>query len=255
MKHDGDARVWGPSPHPPLTPDSVHVWRVSLDAERGFDESWSLLSADEQARAQRFHREQHRQRFVLAHGALRRILGGYLGARPHSLAFVAGEHGKPALSLDEIGGAEVQFNLSHSGDLALVAVTQSSPVGVDVERWKTDMEHLAVAERFFSPAERAALQALGSHEHVIHGFFAAWTRKEAYLKATGMGIAHGLHHFDVTLAPDQPVRLLADRLDSGATERFRMAALAPADGYSAALVVGAPVDRILLFDASTLTDT
>jgi 4'-phosphopantetheinyl transferase len=207
------------------------------------------LSAEEQARADRFFRDVHRRRFVIAHGALRRILADYLDVMPGVLEFVTGEHGKPALT--PIAGpqpAAVEFNLSHSGDLALVAVTRANPVGVDVEQWDEGVECLELAERFFSPNERRALRALAkAPNHVVAGFFAAWTRKEAYLKATGHGIVRGLHHFDVTLAPGEPARLVADRLDRDATERWTMTELAPAEGYSAALVVASPLRGVQRF--------
>jgi 4'-phosphopantetheinyl transferase len=124
----------------------------------------------------------HRRRFVAAHAALRLILGAYLDLAPDALAFALGEHGKPSLRqpLDP-DGARLEFNLAHSGDLALVAVARDHPVGVDVERW-SEVEHLELAERFFSRTERDALRALASvAEQLDAGFFAAWTRKEAYL--------------------------------------------------------------------------
>ena len=241
---DASTGRWDPRPHPPLGAHDVHVWRVPLDDETRVESYWALLDDEERRRATRFVRDVHRRRFIAAHGALRTILAGYLDARPTALAFVNGEHGKPALR-DVTGRPPVEFNLSHSDDLALVAVARAHPVGVDLERW-SEVEHLELAERFFSPGERDALRALAHAPHLVEaGFFAAWTRKEAYLKATGQGITRGLHHFDVALAPGEPARLLADRLDDQATARWAMFALDPAPGYSAALVVASPVGEVL----------
>ena len=241
---DASTGRWDPRPHPPLGAHDVHVWRVPLDDETRVESYWALLDDEERRRATRFVRDVHRRRFIAAHGALRTILAGYLDARPTALAFVTGEHGKPALR-DVTGRPPVEFNLSHSDDLALVAVARAHPVGVDLERW-SEVEHLELAERFFSPGERSALRALAHAPHLVEaGFFAAWTRKEAYLKATGQGITRGLHHFDVALAPGEPARLLADRLDDQATARWAMFALDPAPGYSAALVVASPVGEVL----------
>jgi 4'-phosphopantetheinyl transferase len=241
---DASTGRWDPRPHPPLGAHDVHVWRVPLDDETRVESYWALLDDEERRRATRFVRDVHRRRFIAAHGALRTILAGYLDARPTALAFVNGEHGKPALR-DVTGRPPVEFNLSHSDDLALVAVARAHPVGVDLERW-SEVEHLELAERFFSPGERMALRALAYAPHLVEaGFFAAWTRKEAYLKATGQGITRGLHHFDVALAPGEPARLLADRLDDQATARWAMFALDPAPGYSAALVVASPVGEVL----------
>jgi 4'-phosphopantetheinyl transferase len=243
--------AWRRPPNPPLAADEVHVWRVALDAEP--EPLRALLSRDERERAERFHRDVHRRRFVAAHAALRLILGAYLDLAPDALAFALGEHGKPSLRqpLDP-DGARLEFNLSHSGDLALVAVARDHPVGVDVERW-SEVEHLELAERFFSRTERDALRALASvAEQLDAGFFAAWTRKEAYLKATGHGISRGLHHFDVTLAPDAAAALLADRLDATAPERWTMRSIVPAEGYSAAVVCASPLRSLLLLDADPL---
>jgi len=242
---------WSARRPAPLDADEVHVWRIALDDESRVDECWPLLSAAEQAKASRFYREVHRRRYVVAHGTMRTILAHYLGEPADSLAFVEGAHGKP--SLIRAPGASrlpIEFNLSHSDELALVAVALGRPVGVDLERWSPESEHLELAERFFSPSERDALRALaGDAERLIAGFFAAWSRKEAYLKATGDGITRGLHHFDVSLAPDEPARLLEDRLDPAAAGRWTMQALAPADGFSAALVATAPLREVRLYDA------
>ena len=248
-----DASSWCRSPYVALGPHTAHVWRIALDDATLVERYWPLLDAEEQGRARRFHRELHRTRYVIAHGALRRILAGYVGDAPQTLEFVTGAHGKPSLRTDASqrndSAPRVEFNLSHSDDLALVAVAHDRPIGVDVERWSEEVEHLELAERFFSPAERLALRALAhDRRRLVQGFFAAWSRKEAYLKATGAGITRGLHHFDVTLTPDEPARLVADRLDASAPERWMMTSLVPSDGYSAAVVVAAPLREVLLFD-------
>ncbi|MEO8562545.1 MAG: 4'-phosphopantetheinyl transferase superfamily protein [bacterium] len=247
--HPG-ADVWRTPPAPPLADADVHVWRVQLDDAVDAESYWSVLSDEEQGRARRFYREVHGRRFTVAHGALRVILASYLGEAPESLAFRTGEHGKP--SLERASGAgerALEFNLSHSDDVALVAVAVGRPVGVDVERYSDDTEHLALAERFFSPSEREALRALADDPaRLTEGFFAVWSRKEAYLKAIGCGITRGLHHFDVALAPGTSARILADRLDPTAAERWAMRSIDAAPGFSAALVAAAPLRDVLLFD-------
>lgn len=238
---------WCSPPAIPLEANSVHVWRVSL---RAADPRTllPLLSTDEQVRAARFVFERDADAFIVAHASLRRILSDYLGVAPQSLHFLDGEFGKPAIAGPP--GAALEFNLSHSGDLALIAVSGRGPVGVDIERLDPRIEHLELAEQFFSPAERAALRSLSPEVDArTEGFFNAWTRKEAYLKATGHGITRGLHHFDVSLAPREPAALLADRLDPFALQRWRMAALSPGDGYAAAVVVASDVDAIAIYEA------
>ncbi len=238
-----------PSTPPFLGVQDAHVWRIDLTATHLARTLRPVLSAAECARADRFHRAEHADRFVVAHGVLRCILAGYLHESPAELQFQNGEHGKPSLAN---AVASVEFNLSHSGDIALLAVARGRAVGVDVEQWDDTVEHLAIAERFFSPIERTVLRSLALERgaHVAGGFFAAWSRKEAYLKATGVGIARGLHHFDVSLHPDAPAELLADRLDVDAVTHWSMHALDVGARYSGALVVRAPVGSLQLLDAS-----
>lgn len=233
---------------PALAEHAVHVWRVALDDESRVGASWGILSPEERARAERLHDAAHRRRFVLAHGALRALLAGYLDAAPSAIAYALGAHGKPSLAGRDGARAHVEFNLSHSRDIALIAVARGQPVGVDVQHWSERVEHLRLADRFFSPSERDALRALThEEEEVSRAFYAAWTRKEAYVKATGHGIARGLHHFDVTLAPGEHARLLADRLDPDAPARWAMTALEPAPRYSAAVVVASPLRAVARF--------
>ncbi|MDB4915242.1 MAG: 4-phosphopantetheinyl transferase [Gemmatimonadetes bacterium] len=232
-----------------LGPGVVHVWRIPLDDQAPASALQPLLSSDERARAARLFSDDLRAQFALAHGWLRRILASYVSVPAHSLQFDIAPGGKPHLALEH--AERVEFNLSHSGDVALVAVAAGSAVGVDVERWKPKMEHVRVAERFFSDHERASLREQASRTgDVMTGFYAAWTRKEAYLKARGDGIARGLHHFDVELATGSDARLIADRLDEHAPSRWSMRELAVDDGYSAALVHNGPLRDIMRVDVT-----
>lgn len=227
-----------PLRHPELTASATHVWRIPLDQNADISGHLVVLSPDEQERVRRFYYPHHGRRYAIAHSALRRILAAYDDVDPLALKFHVGEHGKPELIA---GGAAhralLHFNLSHSGDLALVAVARHGAVGVDVERWRTNVQHLEIAERFFSPIECDALLGLPrvNPDDVLRGFFSTWSRKEAYLKATGHGISRGLHHFDVTTDGER-AELLADRLDPEAVTRWSMSHLVVGPGYSAALV-------------------
>ena len=239
---------------PALREGAAHVWRIHIDRADAVEAHWLVLSAEERQRANRFYRASDRTRFVVAHGTLRRILSAYAGMPADALTFCLGAHGKPSLN-GVAAHAGLEFNLSHSGSLAVLAVAVSRPIGVDVEQWSESVEHREIADRFFSPAECEALATLGdSTALVMEGFFAAWTRKEAYLKATGHGIARGLHHFDVSLTPGAPARLLADRLDADAPRRWDLVALDVAPGYSGALVVESPLREVVLLDAEAALD-
>ncbi|HYZ16695.1 MAG TPA: 4'-phosphopantetheinyl transferase superfamily protein [Candidatus Acidoferrum sp.] len=186
--------------------DDVHVWVADLAplAHRE-GESAALLDADELQRAARFRFPVDRTRYVLAHGVLRLTLARYVDRDPRALTFERGQFGKPSLS-GPLSGA-VEFNLSHSDERVLVAVARR-PVGVDVERRSERTECERVAEFVFSQAEQDELTSLPSEQR-RSAFFAAWARKEAYIKATGYGLAYGLDTFDVSLA--RLPRVLADR--------------------------------------------
>jgi 4'-phosphopantetheinyl transferase len=179
-----------------MEPDQVQVWRVRLAAEPGpFQELHASLSADEHRKAQRFANDLHRRRYVIAHGALRAILGRCLDTAPATLTFAHGPHGKPRLSGPDADTLP-RFNLSHSADLALVAVAADREVGVDLERVRDGIEALKLAQRFFAPAEADAIGSLDEHRRA--GAFARLgVRKEALLKALGTGIARNLARVEV----------------------------------------------------------
>jgi 4'-phosphopantetheinyl transferase len=209
---------------------SVDVWRILLTHPELAHDAAGILSDDERDRAARFRFERDRSRFVAAHIALRRVLATALDADPASIVFGSGMHGKPFVA---VPSSSLEFNLSHSGDYALLALATGRPVGVDIERI-ADLEHDSVARQFFSAAEAAKLHGVDGGRKAA-AFAACWTRKEAYLKASGAGVTAGLDHFDVALLPDEPVQLLADRRDPDAG-RWKLVNLDAPDGYAAALV-------------------
>ncbi len=219
-----------------LSRDAVHVWRTATEVSpTRLDPFRDVLAPDERARAARFLYEDDRRRYTVARGVLRTLLGRYLDVEPASLRFRYGAHGKPALT-ETPGGRDVRFNLSHSYGLALHAFAVGREVGVDVERIRPNIDVAGVARHSFSPAEVEALTSLPAGQR-REAFFNCWTRKEAFIKAHGEGIALGLSRFDVTLRPGEPAALL--RFDDDATEaaRWALCALDAGDGYKAALAV------------------
>ena len=229
--------AWRPAPAAlRLGRDEVHVWRATLDqapSQTGI--FLRTLAADERARAERFYFQSDRARFIVARGILRAILGGYLERAPESLSFCYGSRGKPALSPDSSQDA-IRFNLSHSGNSALYAVTLAREVGVDLELMRPRLSAERLAERFFSPREIDTLHTLPANLR-RHAFFLAWTRKEAYIKARGEGLALPLKQFDVSLIPGEPAALLGAERDPQEVARWRLQELAPGPGYVAALAV------------------
>ena len=227
-----------PEAFPALAPDAVHVWRIPL-AVSGSEQARraEVLSSDELARAARLHFERDRRRWIATRGAVRTLLASYTDVQALSLRFRLGPHGKPSLEAPD--GTGLEFNVSHSGELALCAVSLGRAVGVDVEATRPEFATASIAGRFFAPAERAAFEALPRNEQT-EAFFACWSRKEAYMKARGIGIALGLDRFEVSLTPGRPAALLATHDEPDAVERWRLVALAPGEGYAGALVTDGP---------------
>lgn len=201
-----------------LTADEVHVWHPELDpwVERV---PWltQILSPDERARAERFCFPRERQHFFVCRGLLRVILSRYLKLAPHQLRFSYGRWGKPALACHE-PESRICFNLSHSHGAALYAVTRDRSVGVDLEQMRPLPDIEPLAKRFFSQREFAVIDSLSRAQKQV-AFFKGWTRKEAYLKATGEGLS-GLEHVEISVAPGEPATLLSIGSSPGATERW-----------------------------------
>jgi len=237
----------GSSGGPALSDGEVHVWRIPLEVEgESSPRRARLLSPDERERMARFRFDVHRNRFALRRAALRVILGRYLGQDPATLAFRYSGRGKPDLEPRGTGGA-LRFNLSDSEDLAILAVTTAGEIGVDVERLRPMRDMDDLARRYFSPAEREEYGALGP-ERRAEGFYACWTRKEAWLKAKGEGLAVDLRSFDVTLSPGRDARLLAARIPGEDPARWTMHSWEPCEGFVAAIAVEARAPRFSYFD-------
>ncbi len=222
-----------------LSPHEVHVWRAELDLPMHEVERFeAVLVPEELARARRFYFEKDRCHWTVARAVLRLLLGRYLDADPRELCFTTNEYGKPAIT-SPTAGTRLHFNLSHSGNLALYACAYDREVGVDVEYMKSGIDYNELATHFFSAYECASLDALPA---VLkeEAFFLCWSRKEAYIKARGKGLSLPLNQFDVSLGPNEPARLLADRADLQASEAWSLHALTPGDRYAGALVVENP---------------
>jgi 4'-phosphopantetheinyl transferase len=225
-----------------LPANEVHVWRADLDQLRSqIEEFYRVLVPDEKERAGRFHFQKDRENFIVSRGLLRKILGLYLGSNPGDLRLQYGSHGKPFL--EKSLGGKLQFNLSHSHNLALLAVTRGREVGIDVERMCPQVVEEPIAERFFSAYELATLRSLPV-EQQVDAFFNCWTRKEAYIKARGDGLSCPLDAFDVSLKPGEPAALLATRTEFEEISRWRLEELAPGVNFKAALAAERPDWRL-----------
>jgi 4'-phosphopantetheinyl transferase len=217
----------------------VSIWCLEL-ARIGAAPMRALLSGDEQARADRFRQAGDRERFTKGRGALRLILGERTGHDPCSLALVEGDGHKPALR----DHPSVQFNLSHSGGFVLIAVGEA-PLGVDIEQIKPGFEWRPLAAMNFHPDERATLAPLDG-EDARAAFFQAWTHKEAFLKATGIGLTNRLTEINIARGGGA-VQAPADL----ALGKWYATPLSAPEGYKASVVTGmadvAIQDRTAMF--------
>jgi 4'-phosphopantetheinyl transferase len=215
-----------------IGPDTIDVWAWSLDVPPPVLGAYSaLLSVDERTRAMRFVRERDRQRFVAARGQLRSILGRYLGLSPQSICFSYGDYGKPHLSIG--GTLPFYFNLSHSADLAVLAVSDRYELGVDIEEICFLKED--VARRFFSRKEYQTLRALPAATY-LDGFYRCWTRKEAFVKAYGSGLSLPLDSFDVTFDGSGEPRLERLEADPEAPSIWKILELKTPINFAGAVV-------------------
>jgi len=225
-----------PPQHITLSKNTVHAWKAPLTApEDEYSALQQVLSPDERERARRFYFEKDRRRWTIAHGVLRILLAQYLNTDTHKLQFVTNDYGKPALA-PPFAETGLQFNLSHSAELALYAFTYQRHIGIDVEYMRLDIEWAELARSHFSPSEYAALQALPPPLQA-EAFYLCWSRKESYIKAKGKGLSIPLDQFDVSLVPGEPAALLGSREEVQATTHWSLHALEPAHTYAGALTV------------------
>ena len=244
MKEDYSHTDWLPQPNRlDLHSHQVDVWRIKLDHPSATVKLLAtILSEDEIQRAGRFHFPEDGDRYTIAHGSLRNILARYLKCKPEELNFGINDYGKPTIKVHQL-----EFNLSHSGGYALIAVTRDHKVGIDVELIRSDMEVESIANRFFSPTETAELMALPSEQRKL-AFFNCWTRKEAFIKAQGLGLSLPLASFDVSLTPSEPAILRATRPDAHEASCWSLFSLEVDPKYASALAVEEQEINLRLWD-------
>jgi 4'-phosphopantetheinyl transferase len=216
-----------------LPPDEVHVWWTALTLPDAVIKSLSeLLSLDERERGSRFKVALPAKRFAAGRAFLRLALGRYLQARPHSVQFETSAYGKPALA----GSSDLRFNLSHSEDVGVVAITRGRQIGVDVERIRAEVNARELSDRFFSVPEADWVRSTAGSELMLR-FFTCWTAKEAYVKASGEGLSRPLRNFSVMPGPRYPGLQLTVFDDPEESQRWTMLQLQPAPDFCGALAI------------------
>lgn len=210
----------------------VDLWLWPLtDASGEEAEHWRVMSTEERARADRFVFPKHRKRYIHGRGRLRQILASYTGLAPEKLAFDLSAYDKPRLA--NTGGASLHFNLSHSEELAALGVSADTELGVDIEWIRLLKED--ISSRYFSASECDVLHALPEAEQP-RAFFECWTRKEAYIKASGEGLSIPLNSFDVAFGPGAAPRFLRiDQPQKQDVADWRLYAFEPAPGCMGAI--------------------
>lgn len=216
-----------------VSPSEVHIWRAFLDLPAiQVEQLVQNLSPDEYIRAERFYFERDKYRFIVARALLRTVLGSYLGVPANQLQFCYGHRGKPALAAI-YAKSGLRFNVSHSQNLVVYAVSCDRELGVDVEFIRPISEAEQIAKRYFSVRENASFQSLPPSEKQA-GFFYHWTRKEAHLKAEGEGLSADSDRFDASVATED-----TNILSSGdsASDRWFLHGFTPAPNYIATVAV------------------
>ena len=233
--------MWAKPPAPlRLSSGTVHLWKANLKVESQSETGFrTLLSDEEQLRADRFRFSEHRRRFTVARGMLRRLLGYYLHQSPEKIALRYGPFGKPFLSRYEF----LKFNLSHADDLALFGFALDHEIGIDLERINTGIEFQQLARHFFARKEMAMLLELPPEQR-LQGFFNCWNRKEAFVKAKGEGLSFPLDQFEVSLKPGEPARILATNWDPDEKAEWSLFSFDPAPDFLAALAIRGKIMKV-----------
>lgn len=219
----------------------IDLWFVPL-AKGSIDLKWATaqLSAVEISRANRFRFEHDRDHYTASHAVLRRVLADRLNVSSAAVQFETGPTGKPRLAACH--DASLEFNLSHSGDQALIGLTTGGPIGVDVEAMTRSVDQAEIVNRFFSTQERSEWNSLPLTDRP-RAFFRAWTRKEAYVKARGDGLGHDSDRYTVNFHSKFPTPLVSDDLDPTAVNNYQIIPITAPAGYCAACVAKTAQDQ------------
>lgn len=229
--------IWSQTPDIlSLDCSTVHLWYARLDlADKEVAAYREILSADERMVSDRFAFDLDRKSYTLAHGALRSILALYLDIDARQITFSHSQYGKPALTKN-LKDYKILFNLSHSRDFALIGLAYKREIGVDIEFMCNDFDFMKIAETYFTPREYSCL--LKSPDYMKkETFFRYWTYKEAFMKATGIGLSLPMNKVEVSTFPDQPITLLESDQRNGYSRKWNLMHIGCDPEYTAAVAV------------------
>lgn len=234
-----------------LAPEEVHLWRASTALERpDIARLWGALELGEERRALRLPKGAARDAFVVTRAALRVVLAGYAGVAASDVAFRYSAYGKPYLATP---GAKRQldFSVTHSGAICIIAVAASREIGVDAERVRPRLRAEKVAARLFCGGTAQLLIGLDDHARA-GAFSAAWTQREAYAKAVGVGVFRSYDALPFEWPRRDHVQLHEEHRPGALTRVWSVLAFAPEVGYAATLVAEGAIDGVRCFDAAGL---
>lgn len=235
-----------------LSPECIDVWKIDLKSEdRNIFMHAQYLTSEENARAGKYVNGKKSREFIITRSVLRNVLGHVLNENPKYLDITYTRLGMPVLT-PRSGHPAVCFNVSHSYDLALIAVALDQPVGIDIEKIRNDIDHQGLSKRFFSENEYRNIMEYQGQDR-LRAFFATWTRKESIVKAMGTGIASGLKSFDVSVGPDSPPELKETRWDNDVSADWILNTIDADDDYFACLANSGIDKTIRYWTVSTVS--
>lgn len=221
----------------------VHLWSVDLSAPPAPISFYaSLLSSDEQQRADRFYFQKHKDQFIVGRGLLRELIGKYAKVNPRNITFSYNQFGKPGFEQQ----AELKFNLSHSNGLAIIGFTIQMEIGLDLEKIDPAINVRQIARHFFAANEQKQIQELPADQQAA-AFFKCWTSKEAFIKAHGQGLSLPLDQFEVEVIPDQPAAIKAVHWDLKPANTWDILGFVPRESFLAALVCDQKIEKVSFF--------
>jgi len=221
----------------PLAPNHVHVWTSFADKDSKIEAFEKILSADETSRANQFFFAEDRCRYIISRGTLRFLLAHYVRIPPHTVAFTHTEYGKPYLHPDQQDMSKpVYFNVSHSHQVILHAFTRHEHLGVDVEYERDTTDIFAMAKQYFTQSECEQIYGVGKAEQ-RKVFFRLWSHKEAFIKATGLGLSQPLDQFEIDLSADPDAKLRIVGVAPPRTGNWSIEELSITEKYHAALAI------------------
>lgn len=232
---------WKPPPNN-LTLKSIetHIWRANLDKNNSnFAFLKTHLTKDEVEYAKRFKFKKHSNRFIIARGILRSLLGRYLEVTPRKIKIEYSDYGKPHFQNEKA----INFNISHSKQMAVFAFSKYCNIGIDIEFINKKIEFDEIAKRFFSKNEVKTLNSLSDKDKVI-GFYNCWTRKEAFIKAVGEGLSFPLDKFEVSLEPEKPAKIIKINCPQQDVSKWSIYAIKPEHNFVGSCVLEGSIERI-----------